>query len=52
MSEKPITILIPAPLRRFTGGESKVPGSGATVAELLDSLEMSLSGYQGTDCRR
>lgn len=46
MSEKEITILIPAPLRRFTGGESKVPGSGATVAELLDGLDASYPGIR------
>ena len=41
-----ITILIPAPLRRFTGGEAKVPGNGTTVAELLDGLESAYPGIK------
>ena len=41
-----ITILIPAPLRRFTGGESKVAGNGANVGELLDGLEIAYPGIR------
>lgn len=41
-----INVLIPAPLRRYTGGESKVTGSGATVAELLETLEASYPGLR------
>ncbi len=41
-----INVLIPAPLRRYTGGESKVTGGGATVAELLDGLESSYPGLR------
>jgi molybdopterin synthase sulfur carrier subunit len=39
-----VEVLIPTPLRRFTDGKSKVSGSGATVAELLDSLEEAYPG--------
>lgn len=41
-----INVLIPAPLRRYTGGESKVTGAGATVAELLETLEGSYPGLK------
>jgi len=39
MSEATVTILIPTPLRRFTGGAAKVPVTGATVGEALASLD-------------
>lgn len=39
-----VEVLIPTPLRRFTDGKSKVAGSGATVAELLDSLDVTYPG--------
>ena len=42
----PINVLIPAPLRRYTGGESKVSGAGATVGELLQALEASYPGLK------
>ena len=41
-----ISVLIPAPLRRYTGGESKVTASGATVADLLETLEASYPGLK------
>ena len=34
-----ITVLIPPPLRRFTGGEAKVVVAGSSVAEVLDALD-------------
>ena len=34
-----ITVLIPTPLRRFTGGEAKVAVAGSNVAEVLDALD-------------
>ena len=39
-----ITVLIPTPLRRFTGGEAKVVVSGSSVAEVLDALEAAHPG--------
>ncbi len=42
----PINVLIPAPLRRYTGGESKVSSGGSTVAELLDTLEVNYPGLK------
>ena len=41
-----VLVLIPAPLRRYTGGEAKVSASGATVAELLTNLDASYPGIR------
>ena len=43
-SQAQVTVLIPTPLRRFTGGESRVGVSGGTVAEALDALETAHPG--------
>ena len=39
-----ITVLIPTPLRRFTGGDAKVIVAGASVAEVLDALDAAHPG--------
>ena len=39
-----ITVLIPTPLRRFTGGEAKVSVTGSSVADVLDALEAAHPG--------
>ena len=39
-----ITVLIPTPLRRFTGGEAKVVVAGSSVAEVLHALEADHPG--------
>lgn len=39
-----ITVLIPTPLRRYTGGESRVQVAGANVASALDALEAQFPG--------
>ncbi len=39
-----VLVLIPAPLRRYTGGESKVSAGGATVGELIGNLETAYPG--------
>ena len=39
-----ITVLIPTPLRRFTGGEGKVAVAGSSVAEVLDALDAAHPG--------
>ncbi len=39
-----ITVLIPTPLRRFTGGEAKVAVAGSSVAEVLDALQIAHPG--------
>jgi sulfur-carrier protein len=35
----PIRVAIPTPFRRFTGGETSLESSAATLPELLDELE-------------
>jgi len=44
------TIRIPSPLRRYTGGQAKVPVTGATVTELLDNLEVAHPGLKSRIC--
>lgn len=39
-----VTVLIPTPLRRFTGGEAKVVVAGSSVAEVLDALDAAHPG--------
>jgi molybdopterin synthase sulfur carrier subunit len=44
MSE--ITVIIPAPLREFTDGESEVSASGETVQDVIDDLEDRFPGIE------
>ena len=46
MSDGAVTVLIPAPLRKLTGGEARVAADGATLAELIDSLESRYPGIK------
>lgn len=39
-----VQVLIPTPLRRFTGGAARVSVTGATVAAVLDALESAHPG--------
>lgn len=39
-----VDVLIPTPLRRFTNGESRVSAAGATVTDLLNSLDATYPG--------
>ena len=41
------TVRIPTILRSYTGGESEVSATGATLAEVLDDLDSSYSGIKG-----
>ena len=41
-----VNVLIPAPLRRFTNGESKVLSGGATITDLIDQLEVTYPGLR------
>jgi len=45
-----VTVRIPAPLRKLTGGKSEVPASGATIADLVDDLEISHPGLKERLC--
>ncbi len=42
-----VTVRIPTILRSYTGGESEVSASGATLAEVLDDLDSSYAGIKG-----
>lgn len=41
-----VSVRIPTILRTYTGGESEVTASGATLAEVLDDLDGSYSGIK------
>lgn len=41
-----VAVLIPAPLRRYAGGQSTAGGSGADVAALLDDLDGRFPGLR------
>lgn len=43
-SDDGVRVLIPTPLRRFTGGEARVVVAGANVAEVLDALDVQYPG--------
>jgi molybdopterin converting factor small subunit len=45
-----MTVRIPVPLRRFTGGVEEVAANGATVAEILDDLDRNHSGIKARLC--
>ena len=42
-----VRVRIPTILRTYTGGESEVTAEGATVAEVLDDLDVSYHGIRG-----
>lgn len=42
-----VTVCVPTPLRRLTGGQGKVAVPGTTVAEVLDGLERAFPGMDG-----
>ena len=41
-----VSVRIPTILRTYTGGESEVSASGATLAEVLDDLDASYAGIK------
>lgn len=41
-----MTVLIPGPLRSYTGQKSQVEASGATLAELLADLDQRFPGIR------
>ena len=45
-----VTVLIPAPLRKLTGGESRVSAEGDTIGALIDSLESRYPGIKERVC--
>ena len=42
-----VNVRVPTILRTYTGGQSEVSAEGATVSEILDSLDSSYSGITG-----
>jgi sulfur-carrier protein len=42
-----VSVRIPTILRTYTGGESEVSADGATLTEVLDSLDSSYAGIKG-----
>ncbi|MCW2812569.1 MAG: MoaD/ThiS family protein [Nocardioides sp.] len=42
-----VSVRVPTILRTYTDGESEVSAEGATVADVLDSLEGSYAGIKG-----
>ena len=42
-----VSVRIPTILRTYTGGESEVTASGATLADVLDDLDGNYSGIKG-----
>lgn len=45
-----VQVLIPTPLRQYTGGESRVPGSGDTVGAVIDDLNTRHPGLKERIC--
>lgn len=45
-----VLLLIPTPLRRFTGGEAKVTANGGTVGEVLNGLDGAYPGLRERVC--
>ncbi|WP_028660520.1 MoaD/ThiS family protein [Nocardioides insulae] len=41
------SVRIPTILRTYTGGESEVSASGATLAEIIEDLEANYAGIKG-----
>ncbi|MDL5054467.1 MoaD/ThiS family protein [Oscillatoria laete-virens NRMC-F 0139] len=42
----PIQVMIPTPLRKFTGDKDTVEATGSTIRELIDSLEGNYPGIK------
>ena len=46
----PVTVRIPTPLRRFTGGAEEVNAAGGTVGAVVDDLERQFGGIKERLC--
>lgn len=42
-----VSVRVPTILRTYTGGDSEVSAEGATLADVLDSLDAQFSGIKG-----
>jgi molybdopterin synthase sulfur carrier subunit len=45
-----VTVRIPTPLRKFTGGKADVVVEGSTLREVLQSLDAGYAGFQAKVC--
>lgn len=45
-----VQVLIPTPLRQYTGGEAKVTGTGDSVAVVLEDLNARYPGIRDRVC--
>jgi MoaD family protein len=45
-----VEVVIPTPLRRYTGGEARVSGSGASVGHVIDDLNQRYPGLKDRVC--
>ncbi len=45
-----VKVLIPTPLQKFTNNQAKLECDGATIAELIDSLEQNCPGIKARLC--
>ena len=50
MTDTQIQVLIPTPLRRFTGGEARVSAAGETIGDLLTALGQDYPGLRERIC--
>lgn len=45
-----VTVLVPTPLQKFTGGHPEVKADGANISEVLASLETQFPGIKERLC--
>lgn len=45
-----IRVVIPTPLRQFTGGQAQVTGQGSTIRELIADLDARFPGLKARIC--
>lgn len=45
-----VAVIIPTPLRKFTGGEARVSAQGATIADVIDALDAQYPGLKERVC--
>ncbi len=48
--DETVLVLIPTPLRRFTGGEARVSATGETIGDLLATLGQEYPGLRERIC--
>jgi len=46
----PVTVLVPTPLQKLTNGNAEVTAEGATVAQVVASLEAQFPGIKDRLC--